>query len=249
MTTDFYNKVAQKFGNYHTGAKYFSEFPNGEPEKIFKEKLTAISGKKKTALDVGCADGRFTISVAPLFQKITAIDLSQGMLEAAKKLQQEQSINNINFEEQNASQTNYADDSFDVAYSRRGPTPYHEFQRVLKSSGYFVGINIGEKDCQEIKEIFGRGQGFNQWHTSALEKAKQNLLENNFFIIFAQDYFYNEYYQSPEDLDLFLQGVPIFEDYDPENDKKMLKSYVAKFSIKKGIKFPRHRFVIVAQKL
>ncbi len=248
MSTNFYNKVAKKFGNYHTGAKYITEYPNGEPEKVFKEKLLELSGKNKIVLDVGCADGRFTLSIAPHFQKITAIDLSTGMLNAAKKLHKEKGVENVSFEEQNASKTTYADGTFDLVYSRRGPTPFTEFQRLLKSGGNFIGIDIGDKDCQEIKEIFGRGQGFGEWNTSRLEKDKQELENTGFEVVFAQDYFYNEHYASKEDLDLFLQGVPIFEDFDSEKDKKFLEEYVAKFKTEKGIKFPRHRVVIVARK-
>lgn len=112
-----------------------------------------------------------------------------------------------------------------------------------------MGIDIGEKDCQKIKEIFGRGQGYDQWNSSRLEKDKQELKEVGFKIVFAQDYLYDEYYASYEDLDLFLQGVPIFEDFDSEKDKKFLEEYVAKFKTEKGIKLPRHRVVIVAKKL
>jgi len=63
-----------------------------------------------------------------------------------------------------------------------------------------------------------------------------------------KDYLYNEYYLSYKDLDLFLPGVPIFEDFDSEKDKKYLKEYVAKFKTEKGIKFPRHRVIMVARK-
>ena len=249
MTTNFYNKVAKKFGDYHTDAKYTKEYPSGDPEEVFKEKLLELGDKNKIVLDVGCADGRFTLSIAPHFQKITAIDLSTGMLDAARKLHKEKGVENVSFEEQNASKTTYADDSFDLVYSRRGPTPFSEFYRLLKSDGHFVGINIGEKDCQDIKEIFGRGQGFGQWNASRLEKDKQELKNAGFEVIYAQDYFCDEYYASYEDLDLFLQGVPIFEDFDSEKDKKFLEEYVAKFKTEKGIRFPRHRVVIVAKKV
>lgn len=248
MTTNFYDKVAKKFGGYHTPHKHITEYPNGDPEKVFKKKLLELSGQDKTVLDVGCADGRFTLSIAPHFQRIIAIDLSSGMLDAARKLQKEKDIENVSFEEQDAGKTTYTNNTFDVVYSRRGPTPFAEFYRLLKSSGYFVGINIGEKDCQEIKEIFGRGQGFGQWNSSRLEKDKQELKNAGFEIVFAQDYFYDEYYASYEDLDLFLQGVPIFEDFDSEKDKKYLEEYVTKFKAERGIKFPRHRVVTIARK-
>lgn len=249
MTTDFYNKVARKFGNYQTGAKYIREYQDDDPEEVFKKKLLELGGKNKIALDIGCADGYFTLTIAPHFQRIIAIDLSTQMLGVAKELQKERGIGNVNFEEQNASKTTYADSSFDVVYSRRGPTYFTEFQRLLKSGGYFIQIGIGEKDCQEIKEIFGRGQGYKKWNISRLEENGRELEEARFKIIFSQDYFYNEYYASYGDLDLFLQGVPIFEDFDSEKDRKFLRGYVAKFETKKGIRFPRHRIVIVAKRI
>lgn len=73
MSNNFYDKVAKKFGGYHTPSKHTTEYPNGEPEKVFKDKLLELSGKDKIALDTGCADGRFTLSIAPCFKKIVAI--------------------------------------------------------------------------------------------------------------------------------------------------------------------------------
>ena len=81
-----------------------------------------------------------------------------------------------------------------------------------------------------------------------MEKNKQKAEDAGFKITFSKDYLYDEYYKSYEDLDLFLQGVPIFEDFDSEKDSKLLKEYVIKFKTDKGIKLPRHRVVIVAKK-
>ncbi len=249
MVKNFYDKVAKKFGRYHTGAKYITEYSDGEPEKVFKEKLLELSGKNKIALDVGCADGRFTLSIAPYFQKVVAIDMSKRMLEAAGKLQKEKLIINVDFNYMNVHDIAYPNKTFDLIYSRRGPTDYPKFKRLLKSNGYYVEINIGEKDAQEIKEVFGRGQGFGEWNNSRLKEYRQTLEDNKFKIIFAREYLYNEYYSSYEDLDLFLQGVPIFEDFDSVKDKKLLEGYVTKFKTEKGIRFPRHRIVIVAKSL
>lgn len=249
MKNNFYDKVAKKFGKYHTGARYITEYSNGEPEKVFKEKLLGLSSKDKTVLDVGCADGRFTLSIASYFKKVIAIDISTGMLNAARKIQEKSSVANVTFEKQNAEKTTYQNKMFDVIFSRRGPTPFSEFYRLLKPNGYFVGINIGEKDCVKIKKIFGRGQGYGKWNTSKLEKDKQKLKDTGFKVIFAQDYLYDEYYSSYEDLDLFLQGVPIFEDFDSEKDKELLQKYINRFQTKKGIQLSRHRVVIVAQKI
>jgi len=248
MESEFYDKVAKKFGSYQTKDKHFTEYPGQEPEVVFKEKLLELSGGNKVALDIGCADGRFTLSIASYFRKIVAIDLSKGMLKAAERFQKEGKVSNVSFEMQDARKIRYRDGFFDIAYSRRGPSSFTEIYRLLKTGGYFIEIDIGERDCRQIKQVFGRGQGFGQWNSSRLRRDKQMLEAAGFNVVFAKDYIYEEYYASFEDLDLFLQGVPIFEDFDSEKDKKLLERYAARFKTRKGIKLPRHRVVTVSRK-
>jgi ubiquinone/menaquinone biosynthesis C-methylase UbiE len=244
----FYDKVAKKFGGYHTSSSKSREYPKGDPEKIFLEKIIEFSGKNKIALDIGCADGRFTLSIAPRFKEVVGVDLSLEMLKSARRYQHSQKIKNVSFQAEDGEKTRFDDNSFDIIYSRRGPTFYKEFRRLLKPSGYFAEITVGEKDCADIKKIFGRGQGFGNWSKSTMKVHKEELVDNGFKIIFAREYFYNEYYKTYKDLDIFLQGVPIFEDYNLKRDKKRLEKYTNKFSLSKGIILKRHRIVIVAQK-
>lgn len=248
MTDNFYDKVAKKFGHYHTGAKYITEYPNGNPEEVFKKSVVDLSSVKKLALDAGCADGRFTLSMAPYFKKITAIDISKGMLDAANVLKKEKNITNVDFQYMDVHNISYSPESFDLIYNRRGPADYPQFSRLLKSGGYYVEINIGEKDAQEIKEVFQRGQNFGEWNDPKMSKITRRLQENEFTIVLAQEYLYNEYYVSYRDMDLFLQGVPIFTDFDSTKDKELLQKYTDTFQTEKGIRLSRHRLVTVAQK-
>lgn len=244
---NFYDKVAKKFGNYHTPAQIVHEFPNGDPEKIFKDKLISIRGKDKIALDSGCADGRFTLSVVPFFKKIKAIDTSKGMLKSAKNLQKRQGIYNVDFVYQNLYKL-VSKEEFDVIYSRRGPADYSIFYKALKDQGYYVEIDIGEKDAMDIKKVFGRGQNYGGWDKSKVKKIRNELQKVGFKILFAKDYLYNEYYLTRADLDVFLQGVPIFEDYDSKKDMEFLKEYASNFTSDKGINLLRHRAVLLARK-
>ena len=249
MVKNFYDKVAKKFGDYQNNTRIINEFPHGNPEAIFKQKLLELSGKNKITLDSGCADGVFTLSIAPYFKKIIAIDTSKGMLKAAKKRQLESKMTNIEFVKQNVHRMTFVANFFDVIYNRRGQEDFPLFYKTLKPKGYYIAIDIGEKDTQELKEIFGRGQNFGQWNKSFLEKKEKQLKKLGFKIIYSGDFFYNEYYLTDQDLDIFLQGVPIFEDYDSQKDRKFLRRYLKEFKQKKGINLPRHRLVILAQKL
>lgn len=248
MSKDFYDKVVKKFGNYTTPAQSVDEFPDGEPEKIFKEKLLELSGKEKMVLDAGCGDGRFTLKIAPYFKKVIGNDTSKLMLNAALRLKQEKGIKNVEFVEKDTRSLIYPDNYFDVIYARRAVTIYPLFYNMLKPGGYFLSIDIGEKDTKDIKVVFRRGQNYGKWNDSVLEKEVKEIKDAGFEMVYAQDFYYNEYYLSLEDLDIFLQGVPIFEDYDSVKDKKYLEEYVRKNQSKKGINLPRHRVVMVAVK-
>jgi len=250
MANNFYDKVAKKFGGYGYGnghkPVYKSGYPAGDPEKVFKEKLLDLSSKDKIALDIGCADGKFTLSVAPYFQKVFGIDTSKVNLNIAIGNSESK---NVDYSLQDAGHTSFNNSFFDVAYCRRGPSFYKEYHRVLKTNGHYLEIGIGEKDTIELKKIFGRGQGYGKWGNSTLDNNLTEFQELGFNIVFAENYHYFEYYPSYEEFDLFLQHVPIFEDFDSEKDKTELRRYVENFTSDKGIQLSRHRLVMVVQKL
>ena len=116
MKEDFYDKVAKKFGGYgySSGPVYKSEYPAGNPERIFKQKLLKLSTKSKVALDIGCADGKFTLSVAPHFKKVYGIDTSKINLEIAKSYDKDKRSKNVEYSYQDASHTSFEDSFFDT---------------------------------------------------------------------------------------------------------------------------------------
>lgn len=248
MSEQFYDRVTKKFGTFSDVPHPIMDYPEGNPEAIFEQKILELSGKDKIALDIGCGDGRFTLRMASYFRQVTGIDGSKERLKLAQAEQQAQERENVQFEMQDARQTTFAQNTFDVLYNRRGPSFYHEFYRITKPGGHFVMISIGEKDAWELKQVFGRGQGFWTWKTSALDRATDGLEKEGFARIYGQSFSYDEYYATYQDLDIFLQGVPIFEDFDSVKDRAFLEAYVEKFRGEKGILLPRHRYVIVCQK-
>lgn len=248
---NFYDKVARKFGGYAFGTNkttYTTEYTNGNPEEIFKTKLLSLAGKDKNALDIGCGDGKFAFEIAKNFQHIQGIDNSAELIKIALSKKDEFRIENVDFKLEDARKISFPDDSFNIAFCRRGPSFYQEYYRVLKKGGYYLEIGIGEQDCVDIKKVFGRGQNYGGWDQSRLAKDKEEFIRVGFKIIYAEDFIYNEYYDSIEALDNFLQGVPIFEDFDSAADRANLEVYCIKFKTEKGILLPRHRVVYVAQK-
>jgi len=251
MTKDFYDRVAKKFGGYGQGRslEYTKEFTNGDPEVTFKDKILELASKDKIALDIGCADGWFTTKVSPQFKKVYGIDTSKVNLEIANGHKNKEGIKNVEYSFQDAANTNFNDSFFDLAYCRRGPTYFAEYYRILKPGGHYLEIKIGERDAMGIKKVFGRGQDFGEWDNSRMDKDIGELKKLGFETIFSENYNYSEYYPTYEALDLFLQGVPIFENYDTKKDKAKLDEYISQNSSQKGIALPRHRAVLVAKKI
>lgn len=244
----FYDKVAKKFGVAGVQAKYRAVYPEGHPEDLFEQKIVELSGAEKVALDVGSGKGEFTLHMAEHFRQIIGIDHSVESMKYAQQHQQEQGNTNAHFEIQDARNTTFAADTFDVVYTRRGPSFFHEYYRVAKPGGFLLMIGIGEKDAWDLKKIFGRGQGFWEWKTSALEQAEQQMQHEGFSIVYGQSFSYGEYYASFEDLNQFLQSVPIFQDYHSERDTALLDAYVTAFQRGQEIYLARQRYVVVARK-
>ena len=246
LSSNFYDKVAKKFGGYAYATnklEYFSKYENQDPEKVFKDQPLALGDKEKVVLDIGCGDGKFAFETTNSFKKITGIDTSVKLLAIANKKQKEQNVTNTEFLLQSAEKTTFEAETFDILYNRRGPIFYNEYYRILKNGGFYLEIGIGQKDTLELKSIFGSGQGFGKWNLSRSLKDQAEFNKLGFNIKMAQDFYYSEYYVTREDFDRFLQGVPIFEDYDTEKDKNYFEEYVKKFSTEKGILLERHRVV------
>lgn len=248
MAQDFYDKVAKKFGGYHSPSRYIQEFKTGNSEEIFKDKLVELSGKDKYALDSGCGDGVFTLNLAPHFKKITGNDTSKLMLEVARKSQKEKGINNAEFREISTDDLVIQDNSLDVIFARRGMVNYPLFYKMLKPGGYVLSIEIGEKDTMDLQKTFGRGQMYNRWGESRLDSDVQLAKGSKYKIEYNKEFFHSDFFATKRDLDTFLQGVPIFEDYESTKDKKYLEKYIEMNTYDKGIELKRHRYIILALK-
>src|SRR3990167_4384266 len=134
-STNFYDKVAKKFGGYAYGRnkpKYVSEYPSGNPEEMFKKKLLELAKPDFAGLDIGCGDGKFTFEVSSHFLKIQGIDNSSELLSIAEVQKKNLNIKNVEFKFEDANQTSFPDNSFDIIYCRRGPSFYNEYHRLLK---------------------------------------------------------------------------------------------------------------------
>lgn len=143
---------------------------------------------QKLILDYGCGNGNHAVSLAKWGGKVIAIDLSESLLEVARKNAQRFGIDKeIEFIKMDCEKLEFPDDSFDIIFD--GGTfssldlekALPELARVLRPGGFLVGIEtLGHNPFANLKRKFNVITGKRtEWAAShifneaALKKAKE----------------------------------------------------------------------------
>lgn len=131
-------------------------------DRIWRRKAIRIANENKpqSILDVACGTGDFSILEAKKTSaKVTAIDISQGMLDiAVKKAEKEELLNGIEFIKADSLCMPFSDNTFDavtVGFGVRNfadiPKGLSEILRVLKPGGRLVVLELSEPPNPVIK--------------------------------------------------------------------------------------------------
>ena len=147
---------------FNNQAKFYSSsktFSAGESLDI----LSNLFNKKKfkSGLDIGTGAGFAAFELSKSCQKVEATDISEGMINEAKKIMKERKINNLNFNICSAEELKYSDKEFDIVTCRTAAHHFldvekfcSEVHRVLKDEGEFIIVDTITSD--QIK--------LNNWH-------------------------------------------------------------------------------------
>lgn len=153
-----------------------------------KDKLLPLLGdlKGKKVLDVGAGTGRVSLRLARRGADVTALDVSETMLEEIKKKIKRNSTE-IKIVIGDCESMPFEDESFDVVVSafhivhlKDLKRFFDEVYRVLKSGGKFLVTNINQKRPPEIKTKEGIIEIESYYHRP--EKVREILEELAFGI-------------------------------------------------------------------
>jgi 23S rRNA (guanine745-N1)-methyltransferase len=214
------------------------------------EILKQVRGKK--VLDMGCGPGEFSLRVGRRAKSVTGIDASRAALEFARRNLARSGLKNVAFKYANARKLPFPANSFDLVYSRRGPASdskhnLREVLRVLRKDGTFMEITIGERDKQNLAQIFGRGQMLS--FKGQVSTVKKYWLEKvGFKTSVARDYLGTEAFRSLDDLIIRLKTAPIIPEFDVDKDRNFLETVRTKCMTERGIETQVHRVVLTATK-
>jgi ubiquinone/menaquinone biosynthesis C-methylase UbiE len=203
----------------------------------------------KVVLDVGCGDGPFTIRMAERATEVIGVDFSRIAISKARENLANSGRKNLRFETANAESLHFPKEFFDLVTCRRGPvtdrkSSLREAHRVLKRNGTLMEITIGERDKENLIQVFGRGQMLGSEGVVAL---KERLLrETGFRNLEIKEYIATEIFPTLKDLIIRLKDSPIIPDFDAEKDKQYLEKIEKAYRSTKGIETPTHRVTIIA---
>ncbi|AKN31488.1 methyltransferase type 11 [Clostridium carboxidivorans P7] len=147
--------------------KQYSHGLKSEEEKVqWKVFLSEVIGKEsKKILDVGTGTGFLALLLAELGHNCTGLDISEGMMEVARKKAKEAKLN-INFGMGDAENLPCKDNTYDIVVNRHLlwtiPHPekaLSEWIRVLKPGGKLVIIDgdwFYKNSSYEIQKFLGK---------------------------------------------------------------------------------------------
>lgn len=127
-------------------AAQFARSPTARSEDIQERILRmAHAGASDDALDVACGPGLLACALARVVRHSTGIDLTPAMLDQARKIQQEQGLANISWDQGDVTALPYEDGRFSVVTCRFAfhhfPDPLavlREMRRVCRLGGHIV---------------------------------------------------------------------------------------------------------------
>ncbi len=236
---EFYNKIGKIIGWDFSQIKY--DVIDNSKFQYFDEINNNIS-ENTLLLDIGTGGGEKLSNLISnnCLMKI-GTDFSEEMIKIAKKNNKNKKIR---FFEMDSDKLNFPNDFFDIITARHTPFNSKEVTRLLKQDGLFFSEQVDEDDCKELKELFGRGQGYNE-KNKLIDKIKTDIKGNELKQIEFYDITQEEYYKTEEDLLFLLNNTPIIPDFGKvKDDYAKFNYYVEKNTTDKGIRLNRRLFGI-----
>ena len=171
---------------FNKQAKFYSSsktFSTGESLDI----LSKLISKRnfKSGLDIGTGAGFAAFELSKYCQEVEATDISEGMINEAKKIMKERKIINLNFNLMPAESLNFSDSNFDIITCRTAAHHFldvekfcYESKRVLKNDGEIIIVDTITSDQFKL----------NKWHQE-VELIRDKSHKKNLSIIEWKDIF------------------------------------------------------------
>ena len=248
--------------------KYYSKIANWDFSEIkceeeiltdwnFFKQIEKHTNEKSLCLDIGTGGGEKVLKNYPSVGMIIATDFSREMIYTAKENAKKYQKKNIKFGVMDNLEMKFPSNLFDLVSARHTKIHAKQIHNCLTEGGTLVIEGVDQKDCWEIKKIFGKGQGYKD-KKAISEQDYEDIINAEFSKVEKVKIRINEYYKSEEDLLALLLKTPIlddfseiedsFEEHIKSIDSKLFDEYVNRFKTTRGILLERVLYGIVAKK-
>lgn len=200
--------------------------------------------KNSILLDLGTGSGEKIISIAKNCKRACGIDNSKFMIAKAK---QNVKLKNVEFKIGDNNDIPYQNKTFDIITSRHAPINFKEAYRVMKEGGLLITQQVGERDKQNIKDVFGKGQSYGKTHGKLISDYIKKAQDVGFNVLVKDHYHSIEYYKFP-DLIFLLKNTPIIPEFNIKKDISFLEIIKKKFKSNLGIKTNSCRYLLIMKK-
>jgi SAM-dependent methyltransferase len=242
--------------------KYYEEIGNWDFSQIkcivekltdwdFYSKIKENITNKSLCLDLGTGGGEKVLANYPDVGMVIGTDFSKEMINTARENSKKYPNKNIKFTCMDNLNMTFPNETFDLISARHTIINARQIYDLLVQDGVLVIEGVDKKDCWDIKELFGRGQAYNN-EVAISEKDYHDLKEAGFVQIEKVEVLENEYYETKEDLLALLLKTPILDDGDFGHkriiEQDLFDEYVKRNTTEKGILLKRVLYGIIAKK-
>ena len=237
---------------YHTESKSTWEF---------YDQIRQNTNTNSLCLDIGTGGGEKVLTRYPEIGMIIATDFSEEMIKTANQNLQKHLTENLNkkvkFVQMDNLNMTFPNNLFDLISARHTVINAKQIYNTLKPGGILVIEGVDKEDCWELKELFGRGQCYND-EIAISTQDYEEIKKAGFSQIEKVEIFEDEYYETEDDLMALLLKTPILDDFSENSndsfvhgkiiEKDLFDAYVNQYKTDKGILLKRKLYGIVARK-
>lgn len=223
----------------------------------FYKKIEENTNEKSLCLDLGTGGGENVLKNYANVGMVIATDFSNEMIKTAKENAKKYPNKKVKFTKMNNLEMSFPNETFDLISARHTVINAKQIYNCLIYGGTIVIEGIDKKDCWELKELFRRGQAYNE-EIVISQKDYLDLKEAGFINIEKVEIIQNEYYETENDLMALLLKAPILDDFSEIDNKSfqhreiiekdLFDEYVKKYKTYKGILLKRRLYGIIAKK-
>ena len=223
----------------------------------FYERIRENTNEKSLCLDLGTGGGEKVLKNYPDVGMIIATDFSLEMIKTAKENAKNYPNKKVKFVQMDNLEMTFPKETFDLISARHTIINAKQLYDCLANDGTVVIQGVDQKDCWDLKELFGRGQAYND-EMAISEKDYLDLKEAGFSNIEKIEVLQNEYYETEDDLMALLLKTPILNDFSEITnesfehrtivEKDLFDEYVKRNKTEKGILLKRVLYGIIARK-